>query len=658
MADPWEAAPTVRRARASKQASAEPWNDAPTVRPPITATEVGEPETSSGTIYREHNGQSYPLISEESVEITPEKRAQLIADGYQKDDRGWFKVVGESAAIGDARAEMAQDDYLGAQVGDIDRSVGQGFTFGFQDELDALGAAGNVGIRNVFGRDLAGRSAPGYTAGEAFQARMAAEKQSREQFQEDAPALSFASNLAGGAVNPLTYAGGGYINAGRGAGQLARAGAVGGAYGGLASLGAADGNLAERAPEAALGTVLGGLGGAGVQAGTSALARRMSGIAGAGQRPVSPQRELSRQGIDLTPGQMIGGVAARGEDVAASIPGLGVRGARIRQTEQLNREVGRRTLAPLGEDLPENIPAGRPMVAHVQQRISDAYNSALSPVTVAPDAQFNAALQAARARLSGRAQEDFDTVIASTIGDRFTGPISGLDLKGVDADIGDAARMADGATGRAVARALNDVQDALDDVLGRTSPEALAGKTAADEAYANFVRLQTAAGGPGAKRGVFSANQLGSAVRRSDTTKRNGRFARGDALLQDLTDPATDVLPSQVPDSGTATRLLAIGGGGAAIGGSAALGALPQVVGTMIVSNAAYSRPVIRLLNAIYRATDDQGRQTALNRLAQAAEQRPEAKAAYLTLMQRLGEAVNDNATLPIQAAASEEEMQ
>jgi hypothetical protein len=56
---------------------------------------------------------------------------------------------------------------------------------------------------------------------------------------------------------------------------------------------------------------------------------------------------------------------------------------------------------------------------------------------------------------------------------------------------------------------------------------------------------------------VFSPSQLAAAVRKSDKSAGKGAFAKGDALMQDLSDRAQSVMGSNVGNSGTADRALA-----------------------------------------------------------------------------------------------------
>lgn len=52
-------------------------------------------------------------------------------------------------------------------------------------------------------------------------------------------------------------------------------------------------------------------------------------------------------------------------------------------------------------------------------------------------------------------------------------------------------------------------------------------------------------------------------MRNQDKSVRKGAYAKGDALMQDLTDAGKNVLAQSVPDSGTAGRLMTAGAAGA-----------------------------------------------------------------------------------------------
>lgn len=331
--------------------------------------------------------------------------------------------------------------------------------------------------------------------------------------------------------------------------------------------------------------------------------------------PPSPQRVLSNEGVQLTPGQMLGGSAQRAEDALTSLPitGDAVREARIRGVEGFDRAALNRPLAAIGETLPARINVGRDGVRHVETRISEAYGRALNGVTVQPDNQFAQDVVSAlvKRQLPEDAAGEVDSVLAN-VADRLSGkPIDGQTWKAVDAELRAARDSAYAASAtkpsmRFAGDALADIRKALQENLGRASPEALAGVRAADEATANLARIRQASQytGTSARGGVFTASDLNRAVQGLDTSAGNREFARGDALMQDLTEPAMQVLPQRVPDSGTPLRSIftMLGAGGLATAAHADPATIIGAVVGLTAGAGAYSRPVMALVNAAYRA--------------------------------------------------------
>jgi len=93
---------------------------------------------------------------------------------------------------------------------------------------------------------------------------------------------------------------------------------------------------------------------------------------------------------------------------------------------------------------------------------------------------------------------------------------------------------------------------------------------------------------------VFNPSQLQSAVKALDRSKDKGAFARGSALMQDLSDPAKSRMAPSVPNSGTADRAMAAAtlfslGGGASVSPAAipaAVAALGYVPGGRRIAQA------------------------------------------------------------------------
>jgi hypothetical protein len=286
-------------------------------------------------------------------------------------------------------------------------------------------------------------------------------------------------------------------------------------------------------------------------------------IAGAGG---AAQRMLADAGVTMTPGQILGGALARTEEKLSSVPVLGdfIKNAQQRSVQSFNNATYNQVLAPLGQRYEGQ--AGTEGVEAVRQQISHAYDSALSRMNfTARDPQFNADitnLGSMAANLPTAQAQTFANVLRTQIFGKLgpQGTMDGQALKGVQSEL---SRIARGYAGdpsfdnRQLGAAIGEIRNAVDASLARTNPEAAVQQlNNANTAYANYVRLRSAAGsmGAGNNGGVFTAGQLNSAVRANDRSTGKGAFATGNALMQDFSTAGQDVLGSKYPNSGTPGR--------------------------------------------------------------------------------------------------------
>lgn len=302
-------------------------------------------------------------------------------------------------------------------------------------------------------------------------------------------------------------------------------------------------------------------------------------VTGAAASVIAPQvskavQTLSDLGVKLTPGQIMGGALKRLEDGATSVPFLGdlVKNAQRRSAVSLNTAViNDRVLGPLGKQLPANI-TGREAVDFADNAVSDAYERILPGLTLKGDQPLaDGVTDAMRAvnELPPERASQVETIIKNTVGRRFgsSWTMTGESFKEADAKLGQLAREYGASADpeqRKMAGIFRDVQGQMRDALVRSNPAQAPALNSINQAFANLVRVEGAAGSAGAKGGVFTANQLASAVRRFDPSVRKKSYATGKALLQDVSDPASEVLPQSVPDSGTPYRTLGaylLGGG-------------------------------------------------------------------------------------------------
>jgi hypothetical protein len=171
---------------------------------------------------------------------------------------------------------------------------------------------------------------------------------------------------------------------------------------------------------------------------------------------------------------------------------------------------------------------------------------------------------------------------------------------------------------------LRQARTAWRDALGRVDENALAGVMAADAAEAQYrlVRQASSDVASAGRGGDASPATLNRAVAQSGS---NRRFARGENLMQDLTDDAMQVLPRTVPDSGTPLRSLVTGAGIG--GGLSAIGTDPLALalGAALTGGVSlgYTRPAQQLANRLYRASDTGGTTRDVAGLAEALRRAP-----------------------------------
>ena len=286
---------------------------------------------------------------------------------------------------------------------------------------------------------------------------------------------------------------------------------------------------------------------------------------------------LMDEGVRLTPGQAMGGMTKRVEDSLTSVVGAGdmVRRAQQRSLDDFNVAAINRALAPIGQKMDRAKAAvGREGIAVAESKIGDAYDKALNKIQIV---RFDQAFDDDMAKLAdmvpalGRENADqFGQILRTRLLDKMTPArtLSAESMKEAESELGRFARALKSSPDpmkRDLGDAVREVQAALRGAVERSAgPDALADLRAANTAWANFVRVVDAAGRQGATEGVFTAPQLSAAVRAKDASMGKRAFAKGDALMQDLSDAGKAVLPSSVPDSGTATRLITnvLGGGG------------------------------------------------------------------------------------------------
>lgn len=390
------------------------------------------------------------------------------------------------------------------------------------------------------------------------------------------------------------------------ASAMGRVGAAvlgGGAGGALSPVSGGGDYWNEKAKQVGIGAVSGGV---------------LSGVAGGVSRLISPKASinpnvnlLKREGVQPTIGQTLGGWANSLEEKAQSLPIMGdaITAARQRANDQMNKAAFNRALAPIGETLPANVPHGGSAVEYTSSRLGAAYDNLLPKLTTQADSHFGAELNNLRASVQSGALDPkysalFDKTLQTRVLNKFQGQnsMTGQTLKDTESFLSNEIKrfgQSQDPDARLIGDAFKEVQSQLRHLVTRSNPRYANELKAINTGWANFKRVQNAAGKVGADDGVFTPAQLQSAVRVMDKSKDKARFAEGNALMQDLSGAGKSVMGGKIADSGTAGRALI---------GTGALGAgfvSPAIPLGLLGGAAAYTPPIQSLLRGLVSSRPD-----------------------------------------------------
>jgi hypothetical protein len=314
----------------------------------------------------------------------------------------------------------------------------------------------------------------------------------------------------------------------------------------------------------------------------------LHGLAQKVERGGSEAADLLRsEGVNMTPGQAVGGIPKRFEDAVSKWPVVGnvIRGGQNRSLESFNIAAVNRALAPIGQAIPKGVKAGNDAISYARQAIGDAYdqlNAKSIGILDKPMMSEIMGLMQKSNNLPIAEKADFGRILQNEVLANFTsgGRTTGTSVKNMESQLGQIAKamyQSPDYRTRQLAGAVKELQQSVVRMRDRVNP-ALAGEfQKVNAAYANFKRVQKAATFVGAKDGVFTPSHLLNAVKTGDFTKDKRAFSEGDALMQDLASAGKAVLPNSIADSGTAERLGWAGLGAFAV--SNPIGALGAAAG-------------------------------------------------------------------------------
>lgn len=403
-----------------------------------------------------------------------------------------------------------------------------------------------------------GTAAATYLNAGGFGVPQALNPQAFEALREENPMSAFAGDVGGiitgtagiGAVGnslarslaPRALTGGGRL--GNAARAVAPDAAYGAAYGGIT-----EGDPLTGAATATLGSGAGQLLGKGAQ-------KLFQGAR------LDPNAQILRDAgmQNLTIGQSLGGFAKSLEDAGTSAPILGdiINARRAEGLQEFNLGRLNEAGAPIGATVTET---GEDGLNQLMTQVGSAYDNATAGINVPLDPQFAADMQAAAAagqRLPPDYQVRFDKIGQNRVGPIFdAGQMTGetyqqamRGLKGARSSAGQAAPGFEQDYRDAVTAAMTALRGQMERGGGQNVIEGLA---KADNANRLGKTLQNAmaaakndAGGAGVQ--IFTPAQLNTAAYAAQK-----KFP-GPRPFADMTDAAQMVLPSKIPDSGTARR--------------------------------------------------------------------------------------------------------
>lgn len=341
-------------------------------------------------------------------------------------------------------------------------------------------------------------------------------------------------------------------------------------------------------------------------------------------RTVQPQisqdvKDLIKEGITPTPGQVLGGGFKSAEEKAASLPVVGdvITASQKRGVQQFNTAIYNRALKHIGDSLPKDKQYGREAYQYLSDKISQEYDDVLTNVKGKLDKKFITDISNIKkmgASLPEQQKNSLYKTIKEEITDKFTkhGLASGETIKKIDIKLRtDAQRfkISQDPYHQDLGNAYEELRQSLKQMIRRINPLSAKSLNDVDRAFAEKVRIRQAMTYTGGEEGIFTPAQFYSAVKMSDKTKGKEAFALGKALSQDIASKGKTVLSNKYPDSGTAGRLMS---GGLALGagymlspktlGLAGLASLPYIPGIQnLAVGALTNRPGLAapLANAI-----------------------------------------------------------
>lgn len=410
----------------------------------------------------------------------------------------------------------------GFSVSDVARAAGQGLTFGFGDEIEAF-----------FTSALSDKT---------YDEAKAESLQKLESFRESNPALAYGTEIAS-SIPSMLIPGAGLARAGQlgakatqaisKAPQLART--IGGSALGGGLYGAGTAEDISSIPESALSGALisGGIGGA----------------AGAALPKIgAAAKDLISKGVNLTPGQAMGGLPSVLERGMAASPFMGraIESATKRASADVGNVVINKALEPIKASVPKGV-SGVNAVKAAEDALDEAYrvateNASLNFVRGVTDKMLKAPKNVVG--LTKQSMDDASEIVKNIVSkDIGAKKLSGERIKELDSLLGQTARAylspTNSVSDKNIGRALRQAQKVFRDEMVKQNPKNQA-ILDAHKAFQQLIPIQKATNKALVDGGEFSPNQLLAAMR----TQAPRKTASGTAEGQELAMTASDIIGS------------------------------------------------------------------------------------------------------------------
>lgn len=341
--------------------------------------------------------------------------------------------------------------------------------------------------------------------------------------------------------------------------------------------------------------------------------KAMDGLGAAMKGVADPAaRYLAERGVQLTPGQIMGGFAQNLENKASSLPfvGTAIQQAQKKAKDSFTVAAVNESLQHLGMKLPEGV-TGHSAMEYLQNATGDAYDAILPKLSAKVDKAFVEGQNAIYKSVPARVMSDFGKILQDHFQVAPDGSMTGQALKDAESGLGHEiaiySKSGDPADVK-VMFALQKVQQNLRDLIARQNPVAADALQAANAAYRKRVVVGSAASKT--SDGTFTPSQLRTASRQADPSRRKAAVERGQGVLQELAKAGEQVMPT-MPNSFTADRnmslsipanltglLARLGYGGAQLGAKAMSGPRSPFTQVTAQQMKRFARPAALLAGA------------------------------------------------------------